>query len=205
MWHKTGRELWRGIGFLLCMTVLTGLAYPLVVTLMGQGLFPRQASGSGVVRGGELVGSALIGQQFASPGYFWGRLSATGPRPYNAMASSGSNLGPGNPALTEAASRRLKDLAAADPGHPVAPPVDLVTASASGLDPDISPAAAFHQIGRVAKARGLGEQTVRDLVESCLEGRQLGVLGEPRVNVLRLNLALDALAGKADKNTSPIQ
>lgn len=202
MWRKIGRELWMGVGFLICMTVLTGLGYPLVVTLMGKGIFPHQASGSVVVRNGEVVGSALIGQQFVSPGYFWSRPSATAPMPYNAMASSGSNLGPSNPALIEAVNQRKIALATSDPGKSAGPPVDLVTSSASGLDPDISPAAAFYQVGRVAKARGLSEQTVHDLVESRIEGRQFGLLGEPRVNVLRLNLNLDALVGKADNQKS---
>jgi K+-transporting ATPase ATPase C chain len=202
MWRKIGRELWMGVGFLICMTVLTGLAYPLLVTLMGKGIFPRQASGSAVVRNGEVVGSALIGQQFVSSGYFWSRPSATAPMPYNAMASSGSNLGPSNPDLVEAVNQRTMALVAADPGNSAGPPVDLVTSSASGLDPDISPAAALYQVGRVARARGLSEQTVHDLVESRIEGRQFGILGEPRVNVLRLNLDLDALAGKADNQNS---
>ncbi len=202
MWRALRTECTRGIGFLAFMTVLAGLAYPLAVTALGGVLFPGQASGSAVVRDGVVVGSERIGQEFASPGYFWGRPSATAPMPYNAMASSGSNLGPSSPALAEAVSRRMRVLATADPGNTAAPPVDLVTSSASGLDPDISPAAAFHQAKRVAKARGLSEQAVHGLVESRLEGRQFGVLGEPRVNVLRLNLDLDALAGKADKSPS---
>jgi K+-transporting ATPase ATPase C chain len=205
MWRTIRSELRTGIVFLSCMTLLTGLLYPLAVTALGRVLTPRQASGSPDVRDGVVVGSALVGQPFTSPGYFWGRPSATGPMPYNAMASSGSNLGPGNPALAEAVGQRMQALAAADPGHAAAPPVDLVTSSASGLDPDISPAAAFYQVGRVARARGLSGQAVHDVVANCLEGRQFGILGEPRVNVLRLNLALDALAGKADKNPSAIQ
>jgi len=198
MWRTLYSEVRIGIGFFVCMTILTGLAYPLAVTAMGRYLYPRQASGSAVVRDGEVVGAALIGQEFTAPGLFWGRPSATAPLPYNAMASSGSNLSPSNPALTEAVRQRIKALAAADPGNPAKPPVDLVTSSASGLDPDISPAAAFYQVARVAKARGLPEETVRALVEDHIEGRQFGVLGEPRVNVLSLNLALDAVARKAD-------
>jgi len=198
MWMTIRKELRTGLGFLVCMTVLLGLAYPLAVTALGQALFPWQASGSPLAREGTVVGSALIGQTFTAPGYFWGRPSATAPQAYNAMASAGSNLGPSNPALTEAVASRLASLREADPGHTAAVPVDLVTASGSGLDPHVSPAAALFQVGRVAKARGLTEEAVRALVESHLEGRQFGVLGEPRVNVLELNLALDATAGKSD-------
>jgi len=198
MWMTIRKELRTGLGFLVCMTVLLGLAYPLAVTALGQALFPWQASGSPLAREGTVVGSALIGQTFTAPGYFWGRPSATAPQAYNALASAGSNLGPSNPALTEAVASRLASLREADPGHTAAVPVDLVTASGSGLDPHVSPAAAFSQVGRVAKARGLTEEAVRALVESHLEGRQFGVLGEPRVNVLELNLALDATAGKSD-------
>lgn len=198
MWMTIRKELRTGLGFLVCMTVLLGLAYPLAVTALGQAFFPWQASGSPLAREGTVVGSALIGQTFTAPGYFWGRPSATAPQAYNAMASAGSNLGPSNPALTEAVASRLASLREADPGHTAAVPVDLVTASGSGLDPHVSPAAALFQVGRVAKARGLTEEAVRALVESHLEGRQFGVLGEPRVNVLELNLALDATAGKSD-------
>lgn len=175
----------------LAMTVLTGLAYPLVVTGLAQLLFPRQANGSLIAAGGRTVGSSLIGQPFDDLRYFWSRPSATAPFPYNAAASSGSNLGPTNPALAEAVKARIEALRAADPGHTAPVPVDLVTASGSGLDPHISPAAALYQAGRVARARGLDESRVRELVERHVEGRQLGFLGEPRVNVLLLNFALD--------------
>jgi len=202
MWRTLCSEVRIGIGFLVCMTILSGLAYPLAVTALGRFLYPRQVSGSAVVRDGSVAGSALIGQAFAAPGFFWGRPSATAPMPYNAMASSGSNLGPSNPALGEAVSLRVKALAAADPGNTAAPPVDLVTSSASGLDPDISPAAAFYQVARVARARGLPEDVVRALVKGHIADRQFGLLGEPRVNVLALNLSLDAVARKADTASS---
>jgi K+-transporting ATPase ATPase C chain len=176
----------------LAMTVLTGLAYPLVVTGLAQLLFPRQANGSLIAAGGRTVGSSLIGQPFDDLRYFWSRPSATAPFPYNAAASSGSNLGPTNPALAEAVKARIEALRAADPGHTAPVPVDLVTASGSGLDPHISPAAALYQVGRVARARRLDESALRGLVARHTEGRQLGVLGEPRVNVLLLNRALDS-------------
>ena len=178
---------------LLVFTVLTGVAYPLLLTGITQGLMPNAANGSLIVQDGKPVGSALIGQPFSDAKYFWGRPSATGPFPYNAAASSGSNLGPTNPALAEAVGTRIAALRAADPGNEAPVPVDLVTASASGLDPHISPAAAQFQVPRVARARSLPEERVKQLVVDQTERRQLGVLGEPRVNVLRLNLALDAL------------
>jgi potassium-transporting ATPase KdpC subunit len=173
------------------LTVLTGVVYPLAVTAVAQALFPHQANGSLVTVNGQAVGSALIGQRFSSPAYFWGRPSATGPHPYNAAVSGGSNLGPLNPALTDAVRARIEALRAADPdnGRPV--PVDLVTASASGLDPDISLAAAYYQATRVARTRRLPLGQVTALLERQAARPWLGILGEPRVNVLRLNLALD--------------
>lgn len=176
------------------LTLVTGVAYPLVVTGIGQALFPRQAAGSLIERGDKLVGSHLIGQQFDAPHYFWGRPSATRPVPYNAGSSSGSNLGPTNPALFDAVKRRIEALKAADPANDARIPVDLVTSSGSGLDPHISPAAAEYQLERVAAARKLAVATVRKLVAQHARGRTLGLLGEPRVNVLELNLALDDLA-----------
>jgi K+-transporting ATPase ATPase C chain len=176
---------------LLALTLLTGVVYPLIVTGLAQIIFPQQANGSLVVRAGKVIGSELIGQYFDEPKYFWGRPSATSPFPYNAAASSGSNLGPTNPALIEAVTARVAALRAADPGNEAPVPVDLVTASGSGLDPHISPAAALYQARRVARVRGLQESQVEDLVWQFTQGRQFGFLGEPRVNVLKLNLALD--------------
>lgn len=173
------------------MTVITGIVYPAVVTAIGQAVFPHQANGSLVEKDGKPVGSELIGQQFDAPYYFWGRLSATTPNPYNAQNSGGSNLGPTNPALADEVKGRLAALHDADPANTAPVPVDLVTSSGSGLDPDISPAAAAYQAARVAKARGLTLDQVQQLIARNTAGRQLGVLGEPRVNVLRLNVALD--------------
>jgi potassium-transporting ATPase KdpC subunit len=178
---------------LFIFTVLTGLAYPLAVTGIAQWIFPFQANGSLMKQNGQVIGSELIGQSFTDPKYFLGRPSATAPFPYNAAASSGSNLGPTNQAFEQAVRTRIEALQSADPlnGSPI--PVDLVTASASGLDPHISVAAALYQLPRVARERDLSEEQVRILVEQYTEGRQLGFLGEPRVNVLKLNLALDGL------------
>ncbi|HTR10174.1 MAG TPA: potassium-transporting ATPase subunit KdpC [Paraburkholderia sp.] len=175
------------------LTVMTGGIYPLVVTAVSQAVFSHQANGSLIEENGKAVGSALIGQQFDAPHYFWGRLSATSPNPYNAQNSGGSNLGPTNPALADEVKGRIAALHEADPSNTASIPVDLVTSSGSGLDPDISPAAAAYQAARVAKARGLTLEQVSGLIAQNTSGRQLGVFGEPRVNVLRLNLALDEL------------
>ena len=177
---------------LLVMTVITGVLYPLAVTGVAHVMFPHQADGSLIVRDGHVVGSRLIGQSFDDPRYFWGRPSATSPQPYNGASSAGSNLGPTNPALAAAVRQRIAALRAADPGNAQPVPVDLVTASASGLDPEISPAAAQYQLARVARARHLDVAQVRQLVAARTQGRWLGLFGEPRVNVLALNLALDA-------------
>jgi potassium-transporting ATPase KdpC subunit len=189
-------QLRPAIVLLALLTLITGVAYPLVVTVVAQGAFPGKANGSLVVRGDDVVGSALIGQPFDHPKYFWGRLSATAPFAYNAAASSGSNLGPLNPALTDAVKARVDALRAANPGNEGPIPVDLVTASGSGLDPHVSPAAARWQVPRVARVRGLDPAAVQALVEQHTEGRQWGFLGEARVNVLALNLALDATASR---------
>jgi potassium-transporting ATPase KdpC subunit len=178
---------------LVVLTLLTGVVYPLAVTGVVQLCCRRQADGSLIERDGRLVGSALLGQPFDQPGYFWPRPSATTPQPYNGASSSGSNLGPTNPAQLAAVRARVRALRAADPGNTLPIPVDLVTASASGLDPDISPAAALYQVARVARARGIDPQRLRALIEAHTQGRQWGLFGEPRVNVLELNLALDAL------------
>lgn len=181
----------QSIAMLAWLTLITGVAYPLLVTGVAQLVFPQQANGSLIARDGKPVGSALIGQSFTDPKYFWGRLSATTPQAYNGASSGGSNLGPGNPVLTDVVKQRIAALHAADPGNTTPVPVDLVTASASGLDPEISPAAAQYQLARVARQRGLSDARVQVLVDQATSGRQFGVLGEPRVNVLMLNLALD--------------
>lgn len=178
---------------LVIFTVITGLLYPLLVTGIAQVVFPDKANGSLVKREGKTLGSELLGQPFSDPKYFWGRLSATGPFAYNAGASSGSNYGPLNPALLEMVRKRVQDLKAADPQNSQPIPADLVTASGSGLDPHVSIAAARYQISRVAHARGMSEVKIRSLVEQYTEGRQLGFLGEPRVNVLKLNIALNEM------------
>jgi potassium-transporting ATPase KdpC subunit len=182
------RQLRYAIGFVVLFTVLTGVIYPLTVTGLAQALFRHQANGSLISDNGETVGSELIGQPFSDPRYFWGRLSAT---EYDAAASSGSNYGPTNPALMEAIQARIDALKTVDPDNEEPIPVDLVTSSASGLDPDISIAAAQYQVPRVARYRGLSEDEVSAVVDDFTEGRQFGILGEPRVNVLKLNLALD--------------
>jgi potassium-transporting ATPase KdpC subunit len=193
------KQLRPAVVALLFLTLITGVIYPLVVTGIAQVIFPKQANGSIIYENGKPVGSELIGQQFDDPKYFWGRLSATGDFPYNAFnaetltGSSGSNYGPLNPALTQAAQDRIDALKAADPSNNAPIPVDLVTASGSGLDPQISLAAAYYQVHRVALARGLTDEVVKALVDKYTEGRQFGFLGEPRVNVLKLNLAVDAL------------
>ena len=179
--------------FVVSFSVVTGLIYPMVVTGLGQALFRNQANGSLLTIEDKVAGSELIGQPFSDPKYFWGRLSATGLFPYNAAASSGSNLGPSNPALQQVIQSRIEALQAVDPDNTSPIPVDLVTSSASGLDPDISIAAANYQTARVARYRNLSVDQVIMLVERYTRGRQFGILGEPRVNVLQLNLALDAL------------
>lgn len=187
--------LWRpAVTLFVLLSLVTGLAYPLLVTGVAQTVFPEQAAGSLVVHEGKTVGSALIGQPFADPGRFWSRPSATGPMPNNAANSSGSNLAPTAPALTDAVKARIEALRAADPGNTAPVPVDLVTTSASGLDPHISRAAADYQLARVARVRGLPAERVKALVDEHTEGRWLGFIGEPRVHVLLLNLALDGLA-----------
>jgi len=189
-------QLRAAVVMLLALTVVTGVAYPLLVTGIAQAAFPRQANGSLIVKDGKTLGSSLIGQSFDDPKYFWGRLSATPdanskPLPYNGASSYASNLGPTNPALLDEVNGRMDALHAADPDNQAAIPVDLVTSSGSGLDPEISPAAAAYQVKRVARARGLDEARVKALVAEHTQDRQLGFLGEPRVNVLELNLALD--------------
>ncbi len=176
---------------LILFTLLTGVIYPLVVTGIAQIVFPEKANGSFIKRGGKIVGSELIGQPFSDPKYFWSRLSATSPYAYNAGSSSGSNYGPLNPALIDGVKKRVQDLKAADSTNTLLIPVDLVTSSASGLDPHISVAAALYQLPRVARVRGMSASQIRSLMNQFTEGRQLGFLGESRINVLELNLALD--------------
>lgn len=190
------RLIRNAISMLLVMTAITGLAYPLVATGVAQVLFPHQANGSLIMHGDKPIGSELIGQTFDDPKYFWGRPSATAPQPYNGTASNGSNQGPSNPALHDAVQQRIDALHKADPGNNATVPVDLVTASGSGLDPEISPAAAQYQIARIARERKLSVDQVQQLVAQHTQGRQLGLLGEPRVNVLQLNLALDQLQAR---------
>lgn len=186
----------------ILLSIITGIAYPLATTALGKWLLPQQANGSLIESEGKLIGSSLIGQNFTEAKYFWGRPSATGPYPNNATASSGSNQGPLNPALAEAVKSRVSALKAADPNNTLPVPVDLVTASASGLDPHISPAAAAYQVSRVAKERGLSVVSVQALIDDNTEGRQWGVFGEPRVNVLKLNIALDKNAAKKSDKSS---
>ncbi len=177
----------------LVLTIITGVIYPGVITGISHVLFSHQAEGSLIFKGDKPIGSSLIGQSFTAPQYFWSRLSATSPQPYNGLASGGSNYGPLNPALADAVKGRIAALRAADPGNTAPVPADLVTASASGLDPDISVAAANYQVVRVARTRHLGTEAVRSLVSAHTRGKILGIFGEPRVNVLELNLALDIL------------
>lgn len=184
------------VGLFAGLTLITGVAYPLLVTGIGKLVFPEQVAGSLILQDGKVVGSRLIGQNFSDPKYFWGRPSATGPYPYNAGASSGSNLGPLNPALADAVKGRVEALRKADPENRQAIPVDLVTTSGSGLDPHISPAAAAYQLARVARARHMAVGELAERVRRHTEGRQFGILGEPRVNVLELNLALDRIAAQ---------
>ena len=179
------------ISLFVVLSVVTGLIYPLLTTGIGKVAFPDQANGSLIEKDHKIIGSTLIGQNFSTPGYFWGRPSATGPMPYNGVNSGGSNFGPTNPAQKAAVADRIKALHDADPTNPQAIPIDLVTASGSGLDPEISPAAAYYQVLRVAKARNMDNEAVKQLVAKYIQEPQLGVLGEARVNVLKLNLALD--------------
>lgn len=193
-----GRQLRPAFSMLILLSVLTGLIYPSAITLAAKVLFPHQAMGSLILDQGQVVGSELIGQQISTPGHFWGRPSATSPQPYNASASGGSNLTPAGEAQLKAVKERVEALRAADPGNGLPIPADLVTASGSGLDPHISPEGALWQVSRVAKTRGLGQAELRALVARHTEGRTLGFLGEPRINVLLLNRALDSLAARAE-------
>jgi len=201
MMNTTTQSVWRGLlaefspalRLFLALTLITGLAYPLLVTGIAQGLFPHEANGSLILRDGKPVGSALIGQPFSDAKYLWGRPSATGPQPYNALASSGSNLGPLNPALIDTIKARIAGQRAANPAQTGPVPQELVTASASGLDPHISPDAARWQIARIAQARGLPAERVQAIIKASTEPPTFGLLGEARVNVLQVNLALDAM------------
>ncbi|MBI3805896.1 MAG: potassium-transporting ATPase subunit KdpC [Nitrospirae bacterium] len=195
MWKQ---ELKPAVLLFLIITVLTGALYPFAITQIASLFFPNQSGGSLIEREGQVLGSEQIGQPFDDPKYFWGRPSATSPFGYNAAASSGSNLGPTNEALKKAVADRVAALKSADPENTVPVPVDLVTASGSGLDPDITPASALYQLHRVATARGVGEETIRRLIDEKTEGRPFGVFGEPRINVLDLNLTLDAFIQKRD-------
>jgi K+-transporting ATPase ATPase C chain len=190
------RLIRNAVSMLLVMTLITGIVYPLVATGVAQVLFPHQANGSLIERNGKPLGSELIGQSFDDPRYFWGRPSATSPQPYNGTASNGSNLGPTNPSLRDQVQQRIDALHKADPGNAAPVPADLVMASGSGLDPQISPAAAQYQVARVARVRHLSVTQVQELVAKFTQGRQLGFLGEPRVNVLALNLALDGMQNR---------
>lgn len=192
-----GSQIKPALWTLLVLTILTGVVYPVLVTGIAQLFFPHAANGSLIYKDGKAVGSELIGQSFDDPKYFWGRLSATVTVPFNAAASSGSNYGPLNPALFAAVQRRLDALREYDSTNTSAVPVDLATASGSGLDPHISPAAAFYQVRRISRLRGINELALRRIVEHHIEARQLGFLGEPRVNVLKLNIVLDSLAQAA--------
>lgn len=184
-------QIKQAILIFIVLSVITGVIYPLLITGIAQVFFPAQANGSLIYRNGKSVGSSLIGQAFNDPGYFWGRISATSSVPFNAASSSGSNLGPSNPALLEVVKARIEALRAADPGNTSLIPVDLVTSSASGLDPHISEAAAYYQAGRIAQLRGLSVDTVKILIAKHTSGRLSGLIGEPVVNVLELNLTLD--------------
>jgi len=197
------RTIRPAISLLLVMTALLGIGYPLVITGIAKVAFPREAAGSLILADGKPIGSTLIGQSFSDPKYFWGRPSATTPQPYNGVGSTGSNLGPLNPALIDAVKATVKALRDADPGNTQPVPVELVTASASGLDPEISPAAAQYQAGRVARARSLSVATVAALIAAHQKERFLGFIGEPRVNVLELNLALDGASRAAARPATP--
>ncbi len=189
MWH----QIRTAAALFLVLSLLTGVLYPLAVTGVAQALFPRQAKGSLLGKNGQNIASELVGQSFNEPRHFWGRPSATTPGPYNGLSSAGSHLGPANPDLKRAVEKRIAALRAVDPDNLLPIPVDLVTSSGSGLDPHISPAAALYQVPRVARARGIGEEKVAELVRKHIRDRQFGILGEPTVHVLRLNMALDAL------------